>query len=62
MVVALSHAAVSNLLQQLPPGLLREILGLLGDCHLLSQLLSDGQVLLQAELQSFVVLMGAREQ
>ncbi|KAL2298696.1 hypothetical protein Nmel_014285 [Mimus melanotis] len=54
--------AVSNLLQQLPPGLLREILGLLGDCHLLSQLLGDDQVLLQAELQSFMVLMGAREQ
>lgn len=58
----MSHAAVSDLLQQLPPGLLRELLGVLGDRHLLSHLLCDGQVLLQAKLQSFMVLTDERKQ
>lgn len=62
MVIALSHAAIGNLFEQLSPGLLREVLGGLRDSHLLSHLLCNGQVLLQAELQSFMVLMGVRKQ
>lgn len=62
MVIALSHAAIGNLLQKLSPGLLREVLGVLRNRHLLSHLLCDGQVLLQAKLQSFMVLMEVRKQ
>lgn len=56
MVVALVHAAVGNLFQQLTPGLLRQNLRVLGHSHLLCHLLSDGHILLQAQLQSLMIL------
>lgn len=56
MVAALAHAAAGDLLQQRPPGLLGQLLAVLGHRHLLGHLLSDGQVLLQAQLQGFLIL------
>lgn len=60
VIIALPHAAVGYLLQEFPPGVFGELLGVLGNGHLLSHLLSDRQVLGQAKLQGIVILRQRR--
>lgn len=55
VIVALTHAAVGDALQQLLPGLFRQILWIC-DGHSLRQALCDGQVLGDAQLQRLMVL------
>lgn len=56
VIVALTHAAFSYALQQLLPGLFRQVFWI-GYSHSLCQLFCDGQVLIQTQVQGLMILL-----
>lgn len=60
VIIALTHAALCKALQQLLSSLVRQIFAV-GYSQFLRQLLCDGQVLRNAQLQGLIILCSSNE-